>query len=177
MFSCVKSKRENYLLKSQNIFLRKLESTDVDLILEWENNIENWEVSGTVKPFTKEEIEQFVNGNHDIYENKQIRYVICLVANNRAIGALDLFEFDSQNKTVGVGVLIAETENRRTGYASDSLNLICDYCSNELNVVTIFCNILKDNIASIRLFEKNGFQFVEERILFKKPINYYELKL
>ena len=165
------------MLKSQNIFLRKLESTDVDLILDWENNIENWEVSGTVKPFTKEEIEQFVNGNHDIFENKQIRYVICLVANNKAIGTVDLFEFDPQNKTVGVGVLIAETENRRTGYASDSLNLICDYCSNELNVVTIFCNILKDNIASIRLFEKNGFQFVEERILFKKPINYYELKL
>jgi diamine N-acetyltransferase len=160
-----------------SIFLRKLESTDVDFIFEYENNKENWEVSGTSKPFTKEEITTFVNAAHDIYLNEQIRYVICLATNKQPIGTVDLFEFDALNKTVGVGILIADQANRQKGFASEALQLITDYCRNELNVVHLFCNIQKDNVASIRLFEKNGFELVEERVLLEKPVNYYELKL
>ena len=165
------------MLKSKNIFLRKLQSTDVDLILEWENNRANWAVSGTTKPFTKQDIIQFVNADHDLYANEQFRYVICLESNQKPIGTLDLFEFDKQNNVVGVGVLIANKTFRQKGYASEALALISAYCRSELKLVTIFCNILKDNIQSIRLFEKNGFQFVEERILYEKPVNYYELIL
>ncbi len=165
------------MLNTENIGLRKLQSTDVDLILEWENNIENWSVSGTTQPFRKDEISQFVNGVHDVYLNKQIRYIICLNSNNKAVGTIDLFELDTENRTVGVGVLIADKENRNKGYASEALDVISNYCRNELNVVTIFCNVEEDNINSIRLFEKNGFQCVDERILFGKPVNYYELKL
>jgi len=165
------------VLKSQNIFLRKLESTDVDFILKWENNIENWSVSGTSVPFTIEEITGFVNDEQDLIKNEQIRYVICLTENDKPIGTVDLFEFDIQNKTVGVGVLIADNSHRQKGYASEVLNVISDYCRNELNVVTIFCNIYKDNKSSIRLFEKCGFHFVDERILFDKPVNYYNKTL
>ena len=141
MFSCIRSKNKNYLLESQNIYLRKLESEDVDLMFKWENDVDNWEVTGTIQRFTKEEITEFVNQSHDLSLNRQIRYVICLSSSKRAIGTIDLFEYDFQTKTIGVGVLIAETENRNNGYASYALKLICDYCSNELNVVTIFCNI------------------------------------
>jgi len=165
------------VLKSKNIFLRKLQATDVDLILEWENNRENWAVSGTTKPFTKQDIIQFVNADHDLYANEQFRYVICLESNQKPIGTFDLFEFDKQNNVVGVGVLIANKTFRQKGYASEALALISAYCRNELKLVTIFCNILKDNMQSIRLFEKNGFQFVGERILYEKSVNYYELIL
>ena len=165
------------MLKSENIFLRKVQLTDVDFILSCENNTENWEISGTTKPFTKTEISQFVNGNHNIIENEQIRYVICLNENKIPIGTIDLFELDIKSKTIGVGVLIANKEQRQKGYASEALKLISDYCRNELNIVTIFCNIFKENKSSIRLFEKNGYQFIDERILFEKPVNYYELKL
>jgi diamine N-acetyltransferase len=161
------------VLKSQNIFLRELQSTDVDFILECENNSENWEVSGTTEPFSREEIVEFVDAEHDIYLNEQIRYVICINDSKRPIGTVDLFEFDEQEKSVGLGILIADKTNRQKGFASESLNLISDYCRNELNIVNLFCNIQKNNTASIRLFEKNGFQFVEETELFEKPINYY----
>ena len=128
MSCCVRSKSKNHLLKSQNIYLRKLQSIDIDLILKWENDIENWEVTGTTKSFTKEEITKFVNGNHDLSLNEQIRYVICLNSNNKAVGTIDLFEYDVQNKTIGVGVLIAETKDRKKGYASEAVNIISDYC-------------------------------------------------
>tara|TARA_B110000263_G_C14992143_1_gene366475 strand:+ start:23 stop:520 length:498 start_codon:yes stop_codon:yes gene_type:complete len=163
------------VLKSTNIFLRELQSTDVDFILDCENNSENWEVSGTTQPFTKQEITEFVDAKHDIYLNEQIRYVICINDLKTPIGTVDLFEFDEQTKSAGIGILIADKDSRRKGFAYEALNLISDYCRNELSVVNLFCNIQKNNTASIRLFEKNGFQFVEERILFEKPVNYYEL--
>ncbi len=165
------------MLIGKHIFLRKLQTTDVDAILKWENNAENWNVSGTTKPFTHSDIESFVNGQHDLQLNEQIRYVICLNASKTPIGTIDLFEFNGQTKTVGIGVLIAEKAHRNKGYASEAIELIIDYCRNELNLVNLFCNIQKDNATSIRLFEKNGFQFIQEKELFEKPVNYYELKL
>jgi diamine N-acetyltransferase len=165
------------LLASENIFLRTLQSNDAEVMLKWENNPENWEVSGTTTPFTKEEIEGFVSAEHDIEKNQQIRYVICLNSNRKAVGTIDLFEYDAESHKVGVGVLIAEIEHRNKGYASEALKLIINYCRNELNVVNLFCSITKDNIASIRLFEKCDFQFVEKRMLDENEVNYYQLEL
>jgi len=145
-------------------------------MLDWENNPDNWKVSGTKKPFTREEMEIFVNGVHDLKLNQQIRFVICLNENKKPIGTIDLFDYDSIN-SAGIGILIAEETSRNQGFASDALGLISTYCRNELNLVNLFCNIQKNNTISIRFFEKNGFQFKEERNLFNNKVNYYELKL
>lgn len=165
------------MLVGEHIFLRKLLLSDVGVILKWENNPENWKISGTTKAFTALEIETFVSQPQDLKVNQQFRYVICLNDSKNPIGTLDLFEFDEQNKSVGIGVLIAEKVHRNKGCASEALALVIKYCRNELNLVNLFCNIQKDNATSIRLFEKNGFQFIQEKELFGKPVNYYELKL
>ncbi len=154
-----------------------MEHIDVVPILRWENNSENWGVSGTRTPFIEEDILHLVNTQQDIKINKQIRYMICLNSTQNAIGTLDLFEFNESNKIIGVGILIADVENRNKGYAQETINLIIDYCRNELELISIFCNILKDNSTSIRLFENCGFQFIEERELDEKKVNYYELSL
>jgi diamine N-acetyltransferase len=164
------------LLKSEHIFLRKLQLNDVDFIYDWENNPANWEVSNTKQSFSKEDIVDFVQSEQNIILNKQIRFVICLNLTEQPIGCIDLFEFDEQKKEVGIGILIADNLHRSKGYATESLRLLINYCSNELKIVHLFCNIFKENISSIRLFENCGFQFIEERILDGNKVNYYELK-
>jgi len=164
------------LLKAEHIFLRKLQVSDVDYIYEWENNPANWEVSNTQQSFTKEEITVFVSGNQDIFIHHQLRFIIALNSNEQPIGCIDLFEFDDKNKQVGIGVLMANNQYRNKGYATEALRLLINYCRNELKIVHAFCNIFKENTTSIRLFEKCGFQFVEERFLDGNKVNYYELK-
>jgi len=156
------------------VSLREIQSADVDELLKWENNPDNWQISDTVAPFSRKQIEDFVNQPQSLSDNKQQRFMVCL--NNKAIGCIDLFEYDFAASKAGVGILIAEEIERNKGYASKALNLLINKCRNELNIVYLFCNIYKDNKASIRLFEKCGFQFVDERKLDGKPVNYYELK-
>ncbi len=165
------------MIIGQHIFLRELQPADAGVMSKWENDTDNWKVSGTIKPFTLNEIETFVNKKQDLELNEQIRFVICLKDSKDPIGTLDLFEFDAVKKSVGIGVLLAEKAYRKKGFATEAVNLIVDYCRNELKLVNLFCNIQKDNATSIRLFEKNGFQFIQEKELFEKPVNYYELKL
>ena len=145
------------MLKGEQIYLRTLEPSDADIILKWENNSDNWRVSNTLVPFSRKLIEDYVNSAQDIYSIKQLRFIICLVENDKEIGAIDLFDFDPYHHKVGLGILIAELEDRRNGYAKEAVLLIKEYCFNHLNLHQVYCNILSKNKASIDLFEKSGF--------------------
>ena len=163
-------------LKSANIYLRNLTPFDAPKIFEWENNPKNWEVSATKMPFTRQEIKDFVNQPQDISLNQQLRFMICKNESNLPIGCIDLFEYE-EKKSVGIGILIAYTKHRNKGYAAEALKLLINYCSDELKVDSIFCNIFKENTISIRLFESCGFKFIEERMLDENKVNHYELNI
>ena len=145
------------MLKGEQIYLRTLEPADADIILKWENNPDNWRVSNTLVPFSRKLIEDYVRSAQDIYSIKQLRFIICLLENDKEIGAIDLFDFDPYHHKVGLGILIAELEDRRNGYAKEAVLLIKEYCFNHLNLHQVYCNILSKNKASIDLFEKSGF--------------------
>ena len=145
------------MLKGEQIYLRTLEPSDADIILKWENNSDNWRLSNTLVPFSRKLIEDYVNSAQDIYSIKQLRFIICLVENDKEIGAIDLFDFDPYHQKVGLGILIAKFEDRRNGYAKEAVLLIKEYCFNHLNLHQVYCNILSKNKASIDLFEKSGF--------------------
>lgn len=145
------------MLKGEQVYLRTLEPTDANIILKWENNSKNWRVSNTLIPFSRKLIEDYVNSAQDIYSIKQVRFIICLVGNDKEIGAIDLFDFDPYHQKVGLGILIADPDDRRSGYASEAVVLIKEYCFSHLGLHQIYCNILSKNRASVNLFEKSGF--------------------
>ena len=116
------------MLKGGQIYLRTLEPSDADIIWKWENNADNWRVSNTLVPFSRKLIEDYVNSAQDIYSIKQLRFIICLVENDKEIGAIDLFDFDPYHHKVGLGILIAELQDRRNGYAKEAVLLIKEYC-------------------------------------------------
>jgi diamine N-acetyltransferase len=145
-------------IRSQHIYLRALESFDLELLYTFENNPLIWKVSNTITPFSKDILELYLQTVHqDIYTNKQVRFMICLNGTNEAIGTIDLFEFDPMHFRVGVGVLIFEAY-RKKGFAKDAMELVKLYTFDTLLVNQLFCNISLSNSESIVLFEKCGFQ-------------------
>ena len=145
-------------LTGEKISLRAIEPQDIDVLYQWENDTENWLISNTQTPFSRFVLEQYIASAHeDIYSAKQLRLIIC-DPENKAVGGIDLFDFEPNHLRAGIGILISEKTDRKKGYASEALNLLINYCFDTLNLHQIYCNITTDNEASILLFQKHGFQ-------------------
>lgn len=146
------------MLHGKNIRLRTVERSDIHWLLLWENDPENWLVSGTSESFTKEEIEAFIEEQLKGETPEQVRWMICLQHENRPVGTLDLFEINHSERNAGVGVLIANASDRKCGYASEALTLMIHQLTEEGKLDYLFCTIQSTNRASIALFEKLGFE-------------------
>lgn len=144
-------------LQSDNIILRAVEPRDAEVLYEWENDRSIWAVSNTQIPFSKFVLEEFTNSSHqDIYTNKQLR----LMAENtqgKAIGCIDIFEFDPQHMRAGIGIYIHK-DFREKGLASECLKLVTDYAFKTLHLKQIYSHVNASNLASLNLFVKAGFE-------------------
>lgn len=147
----------NNILTYGKVNLRPLEPDDLDLLYEWENNMDIWEVSNTKTPYSKHILAQYlVESANDIYTTKQLRLVI-QNEQNQAVGAVDLFDFDPYHLRAGIGILVHDDKNRRHGYAEDALQALSAYALEVLGLKQLYANISEDNEGSIRLFTKTGF--------------------
>lgn len=145
-------------LKGKHINLRALEPTDLEFLYQIENNESFWEVSNTIKPFSRFILHQYLeNAQQDIYEAKQLRLMIVQKDTEIPIGMIDLFDFDPKHKRAGIGILI-NPKYEGKGYASEALKLLLNYAFNYLDLHQIYANITDDNSKSISLFEKHGFK-------------------
>jgi diamine N-acetyltransferase len=153
----------NLKMKSQEISLRALEPSDIDLLYKWENDRSLWHLSNTVTPYSRFVLEQYILSSHqDIYTNKQLRLMIDIKTEKKktlTAGSIDIFDFDPVNKRAGVGILL-DIKFRGKGYASMALSEIIDYCFRVLTLHQLFCNISSDNKISLNLFKKYNFKII-----------------
>lgn len=147
------------ILENRTISLRAPEPEDLDLLYIWENEPSIWQVSGTLSPFSRYVLKQYLeHAAKDIYQAKQLRMMIQLISNHRPVGAVDLFDFEPHHRRAGLGILIADPSDRRQGYAREALETMTAYCFDVLHLHQVFCNIAAGNKASIKLFKEAGFQ-------------------
>jgi diamine N-acetyltransferase len=121
-------------LKGHLISLRAVEPSDLELLYLWENNPLVWHLSNTTAPFSKHILKEYIeNAKHDIYVTKQLRLIIN-TPKYGPIGCIDLFDFDPTNQRAGIGILIADEQHRGKGYASEALEILCNYCFSILHL-------------------------------------------
>ena len=148
-------------LKGPNLYLRALEPEDLEFVHGIENDEAIWNVSNTQTPYSKFLIRQYLeNAHQDIYEAKQLRLAICKNNSEKAIGLIDLFDYDPRNKRAGIGIVIQNLTERGKGYGAESVELLINYCFNQLNLHQLYANIGVENETSIKLFTTFGFQNV-----------------
>ena len=152
------------LLQNEIIKLRALEPEDLELLYNWENNTSIWEYSNTLVPYSKFILRNYLEKAHkDIYEVKQVRFIIEIITTKEAIGTIDLFDIDFYNLRAGVGILIANEEQRNKGYAGKSLELLIIYAFKHLELYQLYCNINEDNKNSLKLFQRLGFKITGKK--------------
>jgi diamine N-acetyltransferase len=149
--------QENNRIAFGRIELRAMEPEDLELLYDWENDTSLWELSNTRAPYSRFLLAQYLkDASGDVFEHKQVRLII-QTEEKKAVGAVDLFEIDLFHQRAGVGILIHKTEDRRHGYAIDTLKALENYASETLGVRQLYASISEDNHASIHLFEKAGY--------------------
>ena len=139
--------------------LRALEPQDIDVVYGWENDTDLWRVSGTMAPFSRHSLMRFIEEQQfDIYATRQQRLIVEADVDGGAvaIGAVDVFDFDPQNRRAGVGVVVSR-EFRRCGYAKEALQLLERYARDVLHLHQLWCSIGADNNASLALFRTAGY--------------------
>jgi len=151
---------KNDILAGDNVLLRALEPGDAGLLYAWENDTSIWNVSNTLAPFSRFQIEEYVmNTQQDIFTTRQLRLMIDRLGvgdGEKSVGTIDLFDFDPVHRRAGVGILIREPY-RSKGYAFEAMNIFIRYAFGTLRLHQLYCNIMPDNSSSLNLFEKLGF--------------------
>nr|WP_292960642.1 GNAT family N-acetyltransferase [Muricauda sp. UBA7809] len=169
-------------LKGEQVYLRALEPTDLDFLYKLENDTSVWEVSGTLKPYSKKVLQLYLDNAHrDIYDVKQLR--LCISNHqDHCIGLIDLFDFDPKHRRAGVGIIVADPSERNKGVGAEALSLLCDYAFSTLDLHQLYANIMEGNQASVHLFEKMGFveigikkDWIRTREGFKNEIMYQKI--
>lgn len=146
------------MLNGKNIKLRRVEQKDVFHLMLWENNPDNWRVSGTEIPFSLDEINLYIEQAQNYRSSGQLRLIIETLDSKHTLGCLDLFEMQFKHKRAGVGILINDKEHRNKGYAKEALFLVEEYVKNMFGFQQLFANIQEDNSTSIVLFSQLGYE-------------------
>ena len=145
-------------LSGNKIYLRALEPEDLEFVHKIENTEEFWEISSTQTPYSRFLIRQYLeNAHRDIFDIKQLRLVIS-THKDQAVGLIDVFDLEPRDRRAAIGILIANPKDRKHGYGTESLKLLCNYCFTHLGLHQVYANVTEGNEESMRVFENNGFR-------------------
>ena len=153
-------------IEGDRVVLRSVDCSDIDTLLLWENANDEPLYGIYDEQYTREDVVQFVENQqrYSLAENEQLRLMICSHEGER-LGCVDLAEYDGRKAFVSI--LIFDLDNRRKGFAENALRLAISYAES-LGVSTLYARILSENIPSINLFKKVGFDLIEEGIYCKE---------
>lgn len=137
--------------------LRPVKSEDLPFILEWENNPEMWPISETPGPFDEETIRDFIEMSGNLKNQGQERWVF-FDYDKIPLGLIDLFSFDPQTKSAGIGIMVANSTDRKKGYAFDAIMTLIENLNENKKVSSLQALIYTNNEPSLKLFAKCGFE-------------------
>ena len=149
----------NVRIEGEKVVLRSVDSSDIDTILLWENSSAEPLYGVYEEQFSREDVAQFIENQqcYSLAENEQLRLMICSHEGER-LGCVDLTEYNGEKAFVSI--LIFDLGNRRKGFAENALHLMIDYAKS-LGLQTLYASIFPDNLPSLSLFKKLGFEAID----------------
>lgn len=146
------------MLNGSVAFLRTPDMSDVQFMLDIENDERYWHLSGNTSPYCAEDIEKFVKeSSSNLEADRQLRLVIIDIATKKRAGLIDVFDYDPLHKRAGIGIFLME-EFRGKGLAADSLRVLIQYLFKIMQLHQLWCNVLVENSDSMKLFLSAGFE-------------------
>ena len=146
-----------------SVYLRTAERDDLPLFVQWLNDRRTSRTLSLRSPISNASEEQWFE--HMLADHGKSRYhfVACLLADDRPIGTLGLFELDLVNGSAGLGISVGDPADTGRGHGSDMLAALLGFGFDSLRLERIWLDVFDFNPRARRLYERVG--FVHEGVL------------
>lgn len=147
----------NPIIRGEKVYLRAPERSDIDDFVRWFNDADTLRYLSMRGPMGHAAEERWFDGMLERQGKRDYLFVICLLADGRAIGTTGLHEVDQEGGTAAFGIAIGEKDEWDKGYGTDALNAIADFGFGELRLERLWLDVYQGNDRAIRSYEKAGF--------------------
>lgn len=142
-------------LKGKNVYLREIQENDLGILNELMNDFEIAKnIVGWSKPVTMNEQTEWYK---ELKNDSSVRYAITEKNDTtKAIGTAIISRIDWKNRDCSIDIKLLKAF-QGNGYGTEIIKILIKYIFEELNMNRISVSIIDYNIASQKIFEKNGF--------------------
>ena len=147
------------LVTGKKVYLRCMEESDVEgSYLDWLNDEEvtRYLTGARDSPATREYLLAYIRSM--VQSDKDILVAIHDVESREFIGTLHFGPIDWTNRTADLGIMIGNKRYWGKGYGTEAITLVSDYAFKTLNLQKITAGIVAINQASIKAYNKAGFE-------------------
>lgn len=146
------------MIKGERIYLRAMETTDLDACIRWINDPEVTQYLAVgVFPISRLSeqawLERAVRGESPADRH----FAICTIDGDRHIGNAGLHAIDWISRRAELGIMIGEKDCWSQGYGSDAIKTLTRFAFNQANLRRVFLRVFSHNPRAIRCYEKCGF--------------------
>ena len=142
------------MLVGNNIQIRPLEKTDLELFYRWLSNQEN--VGGFIDAQLVYK-ESFIEGMEVLFKDKSKLYTMIEDRDANPIGIMNYREVIGSTTTLEIGILIADGSVRGKGFGRECLGLFVEYLFNSKQVMRLQFLTRIENVGMRTIGEKVGF--------------------
>lgn len=139
------------------VYLRALEPADIVRTLKWHNDATLYESLGGSFRFVGRAAEVAWLKRTCKSAGGEVSLAICVTRGNRHIGNIYLRNTDWIARHAELHMFIGESSARRRGYGLSALRQIITHAFRRMGLQRIYLQVLADNAAAIRTYEKCGF--------------------
>jgi RimJ/RimL family protein N-acetyltransferase len=143
--------------KPDPVFLRALEVTDLERLHRWHNDRELYQKLVDGFRFVSQTAESEWLQQRVKYSIHEVTLAICLTGSGEHIGNVYLRPIDWVARKAILGILIGDPANRRKGCGESALRQTLRHAFKDLGLNRVYFEVLADNAAAIRVYEKCGF--------------------
>ncbi len=142
--------------------LRAFERQDLEKNHEFVNDYDTVKgmASGVLFPCSYEDEQRFMD-QQSSYTRGEFQFAV-ENAHGDLVGRCGILKIDWKNSLAELGIMIG-TDNRGKGYGSDAMDVLCQFCFEEMNLHKLKLSVIAFNQPALRCYEKCG--FVREGVL------------
>ncbi len=140
-----------------SVYLRAAERADIPLFVTWFNDYGTSRTLSIRSPMSIPSEEQWFE--HAVADQGRggYHFVACLVADDRPIGTIGLFDLDLLNGSAGLGLSIGAATDRGQGHGTDMITALLRFAFGSLRLERVWLDAYDFNADAHRLYQRLGF--------------------